>query len=125
MYTLRIEKEFHSYHYLTGGDWGPENSRHKHLYKACLKLEGERLDRHGFLVDIVKLEGALSESVKEFENKTLNSLRQFEGLNPSIENFARIIALSIASSLDGNIETVTVSVSEDNTASASYRMELG
>lgn len=32
MYKLAIAREFMAQHYLVGGDWGPENQRHSHIY---------------------------------------------------------------------------------------------
>ena len=49
MYTLSLKKSFDSYHFLTGGDWGQENEKHKHNYEVEIKLKGLYLDKLGYL----------------------------------------------------------------------------
>ena len=63
MYTLAVKRNFVAQHYLIGGDWGAENQWHSHHYKLEVILEGERLDQHGYLVDIVDVERTLQELV--------------------------------------------------------------
>ena len=57
MYSLGMRREFRARHSLIGGDWGAENSEHAHRYRMELVLEALNLDRHGYLVDIVEVEG--------------------------------------------------------------------
>ena len=91
MYVVAVKREFEAQHFLIGGDWGPENDLHSHNYQVEVQLEGARLDQHGYLVDIVNIEHGLEKMVAYYRSKTLNDLPEFAGLNPSIENFARII----------------------------------
>jgi len=90
MYQLAITRDFIARHFLIGGDWGDENLEHSHHYKAEVLIEGERLDRHGYLIDIVDLEQATMGLIGEFKDRVLNDLEPFRGLNPSLERFARI-----------------------------------
>ena len=90
MYRLAITRDFIAQHYLIGGDWGAENFKHSHHYKVQVLLGGATLDRHGYLVDIVELENALTEIVAQFSDHTLNDLARFADLNPSLERFARV-----------------------------------
>jgi 6-pyruvoyltetrahydropterin/6-carboxytetrahydropterin synthase len=91
MYQLGISRDFIARHRLIGGDWGDENREHSHHYRADVVIEAGRLDRHGYLIDIVALERALSEIIGEFRDRLLNDLEPFRGLNPSLEHFARIV----------------------------------
>ncbi len=84
MYTVAVKRDFVAQHFLIGGDWGAENNLHSHHYALELRLEGDRLDRHGYLVDIVEIEHALTELVNHYRDHTLNDLPEFAGLNPSI-----------------------------------------
>jgi len=124
MYTLTIQRDFIAQHYLIGGDWGPENHLHSHRYKLEAILEGFNLDQHGYLVDIVHLEALLDDLVARYRDATLNDLPEFEGLNPSIEHFCRIVARRLSDGLDAaNICAVTARIWENDIASASYRHE--
>src|SRR5688572_14046153 len=91
MYTVAVARSFVAQHFLVGGDWGAENQWHSHQYRVEVRLEGPRLDRHGYLVDIVDVEQHLDVLVNEYRDRTLNDQPAFAGLNPSIEHFARIL----------------------------------
>jgi 6-pyruvoyltetrahydropterin/6-carboxytetrahydropterin synthase len=124
-YSVAVERDFTARHFLVGGDWGPENDPHHHDYKVEVQVEGRGLDRHGYLVDIVDLEAALDDLVARFRNSTLNELPEFEGLNPSIEHFCRIICQSLQERLRGdNLSALTVKIWESTIAWASFRQEV-
>ena len=59
MYQLAITRDFIAQHHLVGGDWGRENRLHSHHYRCEIRVEGATLDRHGYLIDIVELNGAV------------------------------------------------------------------
>jgi 6-pyruvoyltetrahydropterin/6-carboxytetrahydropterin synthase len=125
MYTLAVRRDFVAQHFLTGGDWGAENFWHSHHYQLELQLEGNTLNQHGYLVDIVQVEAALNELVSYYRDKTLNDLPQFAGLNPSIEHFTRIAALQLAPRVyAANLDGLTVKIWENEIAWASYRTAL-
>lgn len=125
MYNLAIQRDFVAQHFLIGGDWGPENDLHSHHYKVEVLLEGAELDQHGYLLDIVDLEEKLESLVSSYRDKTLNELPEFEGLNPSIEHFSRIIAEKLKSTIKvGNLSWITVKLWENEIAWSSYRTEL-
>jgi 6-pyruvoyltetrahydropterin/6-carboxytetrahydropterin synthase len=124
MYTVAVKRNFIAQHYLVGGDWGRENDLHSHHYALELQLEGTELDQHGYLVDIVDIETNLEALVDEYRDQTLNDLPAFEGLNPSIEHFSRILCLALDGRiLAANIRTLTVILWENEIAWASYRHE--
>lgn len=124
MYKIAVGRDFIAQHYLIGGDWGEENELHSHHYQLELQLEGAELDEHGYLVDIVHIEEALERLVSHYRDRTLNELPEFEGLNPSIEHFARILCLSLSRRIRAeNIHAVTVKLWENEIAWASYRQE--
>ena len=126
MYTLAVRRDFVAQHFLIGGDWGAENQWHSHHYVLELQLEGDTLDRHGYLVDIVNVEAALEEVVAHYKDKTLNELPEFAGLNPSIEHFSRIVCQQLAERVRAdNLTTVAVRIWENDIAWTSYRLALG
>lgn len=125
MYTVAVKRDFVAQHFLVGGDWGPENELHSHHYVIELQLHGEKLDQHGYLVDIVNIELQLDRLVDFYRDKTLNDQPAFKGLNPSIEHFSRILCTELADKIKAdNLSAFTVQVWENQIAWASYRMEL-
>ena len=124
MYVVAVKRAFVAQHYLIGGDWGAENERHHHPYRIELQLSGPTLDEHGYLVDIVQVERALDKVVAHFRDRTLNDLPEFDGLNPSLEHFARIVSEQLADRLQtGQVRALTVRLWESETAWASFRLE--
>jgi 6-pyruvoyltetrahydropterin/6-carboxytetrahydropterin synthase len=124
MYTVAVKRDFIAQHFLIGGDWGDENEWHSHHYKIEVRLAGESLDQHGYLVDIVDIERHLDSLVSDHGDKTLNELAEFAGLNPSIEHFSRIFCQAIAERIKAaNLNTVEVVIWENDIAWASYRLE--
>jgi 6-pyruvoyltetrahydropterin/6-carboxytetrahydropterin synthase len=125
MYRVAVSKDLIAQHYLIGGDWGAENELHSHHYRIELILEGETLDRHGYLVDIVDIENSLNDLINRYRDKTLNDLPEFEGLNPSIERFSRILCQSLANSIQApNVKALIVKLWENEIAWASYQIQL-
>jgi 6-pyruvoyltetrahydropterin/6-carboxytetrahydropterin synthase len=124
MYTLGVKREFIARHYLIGGDWGPENYPNSHHYVLELQLEGQKLDQHGYLVDIVDVEKHLDEIVNYYKDQMLNDRPEFAGLNPSIENFSRILATSLSDGIQAkNITALKIVLWENESAWAAYRVE--
>jgi 6-pyruvoyltetrahydropterin/6-carboxytetrahydropterin synthase len=125
MYSLGMRREFSARHYLVGGDWGEENIEHPHRYRMELVLEAESLDRHGFLVDIVEVSDHLDAVAAHFQDKTLNTLAIFSGLNPSIERLALILHDAFKERLAHlALDAMTVTIWEDEIAWTSYRAAL-
>lgn len=125
MYSVAVQRKFIAQHFLIGGDWGAENQKHSHAYAIELILSGDRLDQHGYLVDIVDIEHHLDGLVAYYRDRTLNELPEFAGLNPSIEHFARIVCATLAARLKANTLTaMTVKLWETDIAWASYTLAL-
>tara|TARA_A100000164_G_scaffold39721_1_gene30325 strand:- start:82 stop:459 length:378 start_codon:yes stop_codon:yes gene_type:complete len=91
MYKVAVTREFIANHFLIGGDWGDENKPHAHHYVVEVSIESDSLNKHGYLVDIVDIEAGLESIVNYFRDSMLNDKPEFEGLNPSIEHFSRIL----------------------------------
>lgn len=124
MYTVAVKRDFIAQHHLIGGDWGAENELHSHHYQIELQLEGQELDQHGYLVDILDIENILNNLVAHYQDQTLNDLPEFEGLNPSIEHFSRILCESISAQIQAiNIQGVTVKLWENEIAWALFRLQ--
>ena len=100
MYSVAVTRDFIANHFLIGGDWGAENQPHAHHYVAEVRIDGKQLDQHGYLVDIVAIEAALDGIVADFRDQLLNDKPDFEGLNPSIEHFSRIICEKLLAAIN-------------------------
>ncbi len=125
MYSVTVRRNFIANHFLTGGDWGPENETHAHHYIVEARFDGPELDHHGYLVDICEIEVVLDTLVDQYRDKTLNRLAEFEGLNPSLEHFARIICDAISKNIQTQIlKSITVTLWENDIAWAAYMKDL-
>ena len=125
MYSVAVKRDFIAQHFLIGGDWGPENEKHSHHYAVEVRLEGETLDQHGYLVDIVDIEAQLDALVAYYRDQTLNELPEFEGLNPSIERFSRLLCEALASRIRAEtLQALSVVLWENELAWASFRRQL-
>lgn len=121
MYSVSVVRDFIAQHFLFGGEWGSENHPHSHHYKVEVCLRGKKLDEHGYLVDIVDIENTLEELVGRFKDKQLNELPEFNGLNPSIENFSRIFCQEFLEKIIvENLDSVTVKIWENDVGWASF-----
>jgi 6-pyruvoyltetrahydropterin/6-carboxytetrahydropterin synthase len=124
MYRVAVRRDFIAQHYLIGGDWGAENFKHSHHYILELELAGKDLDQHGYMVDIVNIEENLNRQVALFRDQTLNDLAEFSGLNPSIEQFSRILCQALYQNIKApNLRLITVRLWENEIAWASCEME--
>ena len=124
MYTLGVRREFIARHFLIGGDWGPENFPNSHHYILELQLKGTELDQHGYLVDIVDVEKHLDEVVGYYKEQMLNDKPEFSGINPSIEHFSRILAMTLNERIKAkNISKLKVVLWEHANAWAAYSID--
>lgn len=124
MYTLGVKRGFIARHFLIGGDWGPENYPNSHHYTLELQMAGKDLDQHGYLVDIVDVEGHLNDIVDYYKEQMLNDKPEFAGLNPSVEHFARILASSLSDRIKAdNITALKVVLWENESAWAAYELQ--
>ena len=124
MYSLAVRRDFIARHFLIGGDWGLENDPNSHHYLLELQLKGLELDRHGYLCDIVEVEKHLDEIVGYYREQMLNDRPEFEGLNPSIEHFARILAESLNERIRAdNLTALKVVLWEHERAWAAFEVE--
>jgi len=125
LFTVGILRDFVAQHFLIGGDWGRENQPHSHHYRLEAIFEGDRLDRHGYLLDIAEVEPRLDGIVERYRDRMLNELPEMAGLNPSLERFANAIADRVAQDLPaGQVTILTVKLWESATAFATCRREI-
>lgn len=124
MYELMVRRDFIAQHFLTVPDCGPENELHSHHFELEVRLEGPELNQHGYLVDITDVEGIMDQIVERYRDATLNECDAFQGLNPSVEHFARIVAARVREGVNPDrLSTLSVRIWEDENAWAAYRVD--
>lgn len=125
MYAVTVRRDFIAQHFLTVPNPGPEGELHSHHFELEVALDGPSLNEYGYLVDIDQVNGVLDDIESRYRDATLNDLPEFEGRNPSVEHFARIIADRIDEAIDTDpINAIAVTVWEDQTAAATYTHEV-
>jgi len=124
MYKLMVSRDFIAQHYLTVPDCGPENEWHSHHFAVDVRMEGDELNEHGYLVDIDDVKQGLDEIESRYKDATLNDLPEFEGLNPSVEHFSRFCCERMARYVQAeNVTRIEVRIWEDEEAWASYEID--
>src|SRR3954467_2758710 len=119
LFTVGILRDFVAQHFLIGGDWGRENQPHSHHYRLEAIFEGDRLDRHGYLLDIAEVEPRLDRLVERYRDQMLNELPERADQNPSLERFAAVLAERLGGDLPaGNVQALTVKLWENDHAFA-------
>lgn len=113
--------DFVAQHYLIVPNPGPEGEPHSHHYEVKLTCRGPELNEYDYLVDIDDVEAALASLTDRYRDEMLNDLPEFEGYNPSVERFARVIFERVTERLtDDTVTEITVTVWEDDEAAAAY-----
>lgn len=125
-YELTVVREFVAQHYLTVPDPGPEGTAHSHQFRVEVRFGGPELNEYGYLVDIDAVDALLDQLEQRYRNTLLNDLPEFDGLNPSVEHFARLFGDRVTAGLTAPAPThLTIRIWEDDTAWASHERTLG
>lgn len=125
MYSVSVSRSCIAQHYLTVPDPGPEGTLHSHRFGVEATFRGPKLNEYGYLVDIDAVIDALEAVVDGIRDQTLNDLSALEGLNPSAERLARIVADRLTERLvPETATTLAVTVREDDVAAVTHEREL-
>ena len=84
------EIQFSSAHRLRNYHGKCENL-HGHNWRVRLFVTRENLDATGFVMDFKVLDAVLKNIMELLDHKDLNSLKEFETVNPTAENIALLI----------------------------------
>lgn len=123
MYEVGLKRHFIARHFIPEGPTG-EREPHSHDYLVEARLEGEGLDTKGYLFDIVELKHAMEATLEKYHDQFLNNLPDLKGVNPSMENLARVLYNDIRARIrPGNLKSMEIKVWESPTAWAAYRTE--
>jgi 6-pyruvoyltetrahydropterin/6-carboxytetrahydropterin synthase len=120
MYKLKIISGFDAAHQLIGYKGKCENL-HGHNWKVEVEVIAENLNEIGIVMDFKELKKLTEEVISQLDHSFLNKISPFTEINPSSENLARWIYLSLKNKLKGNsVNLYCVTVWESESASASY-----
>lgn len=120
MFEARVTVEIAAAHHLRGYRGKCENA-HGHNYKVQATVCSGDLDQTGLSIDFGVLREKLATVAGRFDHTDLNRLPEFEKLNPSSENLARVIYRGLAEALAGEqVELLSVSVWETTGSSVTY-----
>ena len=121
MYELDITREFSAAHMLKGYD-GLCSNLHGHNWTVQVFIQATALDDIGIAADFTVIKRVLTEILAQFDHKYLNELPEFQGINPTSENIARIIFEKLAPAVaKPGIKLDRVRVCESPTSGATYR----
>jgi 6-pyruvoyltetrahydropterin/6-carboxytetrahydropterin synthase len=125
MYRLSVSRAFIAQHFLTVPNPGPEGEVHSHRFTVDVRLAAPELNEYGYVTDIDAVKTALDDLEARYRDALLNDLPEFEGLNPSVEHFARLFGDRFVESVptDG-VTSLTVRIHEDDDAWASHERSL-
>ncbi len=124
-YHLTVTRTFVAQHFLTVPNPGPEGTPHSHQFQVEVEFGGRELNEYGYLVDIDAVDELLDRLEDRYRDALLNDLPEFDGLNPSVEHFARLFGDRVAADLaESTPSRLTVRIWEDDTAWASHRRRL-
>ena len=125
-YELCVERRFIAQHFLTVPDAGPEGDVHSHRFRVELRFASEGLNEDGYLLDIDRIHDLLDEVEHRYGNTLLNDLPEFDGVNPSVERFAKAVGDRVSDpAVASQADRLTVRIWEDDQAWASHRRWLG
>ncbi len=122
MYQVEVSDEFSAAHFLKLYD-GSLEPRHGHNWKVVVRIEAEKLDSMGVVVDFEALKPTLKKILSELNQTVFNERPEFKNnrQNPSTENIARFIYSRLSNCFQSDSARIArVTVWETPDASASY-----
>jgi 6-pyruvoyltetrahydropterin/6-carboxytetrahydropterin synthase len=121
MYTLSIKVDFPAAHQIHGYN-GDCARPHGHNWVVEVEVESSALDEIGMGVDFRLMKKAAKETIAAWDHQDLNRLPDFEGMNPTAENVARVAWNKLEPLLTRGVSRlVRVTVHENDRCRASYR----
>jgi 6-pyruvoyltetrahydropterin/6-carboxytetrahydropterin synthase len=115
--AITRKMHFNAAHRLYNKDWSDDNNEevfgkcnnpyyHGHNYELEIKVIGNINPKTGFVVDVKELKRIVNEKViHPFDHRNLNvEVSDFQSLNPTVENIAKIIYDKILPELSEELE---------------------
>jgi len=120
VYELLVEDYFSAAHRLKFYR-GSCEKLHGHNWKVQVYIESGELDNIGLVMDFKDIKKEIRKLFEIIDHADLNSLKEFDGMNPSSENISRWIYKKLTTALeDRNVKVKKVRVWESVNAAAAY-----
>jgi 6-pyruvoyltetrahydropterin/6-carboxytetrahydropterin synthase len=108
VFEITTTREFSASHQLKLYD-GSLEPLHGHNWRVTVAVGAGKLDAIGVVMDFHELERLVDEIITRMHNRHLNEVAPFvEGLNPSAENVAVVIARELKLPVGVKLESVEV-----------------
>lgn len=122
MFEVTVEQTFAAGHALRNYKGKCENV-HGHNFKVQVRIEGERLDETGLLVDFIEVKNEMRKVIERLDHQFLNEIPPFDVKNPSAENIAEYFFEELTAGVRSAvpIRIAEVRLWETDIQSASYR----
>jgi 6-pyruvoyltetrahydropterin/6-carboxytetrahydropterin synthase len=123
MFEISVEQTFAAGHALRNYKGRCENV-HGHNFRVQVKIDGEKLDEAGLLVDFIDVKTLMGTVIERLDHQFLNEIPPFDVKNPSAENLAEYFYQEISIHLPQTVSPVSireVTVWETDVQSATYR----
>lgn len=123
MFEVFVEQTFAAGHALRDYKGKCENV-HGHNFKVQVRIEGQRLDDTGMLVDFINVKTVMRKVIDRLDHQFLNEIEPFDVKNPSAENIAEYFHTEMTTGLASTPVPIRISevrVWETDIQSASYR----
>lgn len=120
MYEVSVRRTFSAAHRLEHIGGACEDL-HGHNFSVEVSVTGDTLNSQGIVIDFRILKEWMDQVLDDLDHRYLNEVTQFDGLNPSSENIARIVYENIQEKARAlNLDVCRVTVWESNSSSATY-----
>ena len=120
MFELRVKAGFSSAHHLPGYP-GDCSRPHGHNYEVEVFARSTKLDPIGMAIDFRVLKGAVRELIAPWDHRNLNELEDFQGIQTSAEQIAKLSYDRLSAVMNGpDMWVDRVTVWETEGLSATY-----
>ena len=120
MFKLIVKKEFSSAHILNGHP-GDCKRMHGHNWTVEAKVEGNKINTIGMVIDFKDIKKSLSEIISKLDHRFLNDIEPFKEDNPTAENISKYIYKELSKNINtDNIKVSEIKLWETNNSAVVY-----
>ena len=103
MFKLIVKKEFSSAHILNGHP-GDCKRMHGHNWTVEAKVEGNKINTIGMVIDFKDIKNSLSEIISKLDHRFLNEIEPFKEDNPTAENISKHIYKELSKNINKRVK---------------------
>ncbi len=119
MYKISIKTRFAAAHRLREYEGACENL-HGHNWIVRATVGTDQLNEIGIAYDFKKLKADMSEIIDRLDHQYLNDVEPFDTINPTSENVAKFIFISLQKKLPSHLRVLSIAVGESENYTAIY-----